>query len=149
MRGTCKNCLKQVEALNHNLNCESCEAPQVSVRSHLTGTEVPGRKDDSGKRDWTLLPLDAMEQVVLVLEHGERKYGRNNWKKLEHLESRYQKALWRHLVALTKGESLDPETKLPHLAHLVCSALFIMQHDIDMMAQLDEDIAAHQAEAAR
>lgn len=134
MRGTCKNCLKQVESLNHNLNCASCEAPEPA-RNHLTAIETPGRKDDSGKRDWTLLPLDAMEQVVLVLEHGERKYGRDNWKKLEGLESRYQKALWRHLVALTKGESLDPETKLPHLAHLVCSALFIMQHEIEEAAR--------------
>lgn len=147
MRGTCKNCLKQVEALNHNLNCASCEAPEP-VRSPLTATETPGRKDDSGKRDWTLLPLGALEQVVLVLEHGARKYGRDNWKKLDNLESRYQKALWRHMVALTKGESLDPETGLPHLAHIVCSALFIMQHGIDMMAQLDDELAAHE-EAAR
>lgn len=158
MHGTCKTCKAVVESLDANLNCAPCgeyPLPQALTRSYgadVSATKVntdPGRKDDSGKRDWTLLPLDAMEQVVLVLEHGERKYGRDNWKKLEHLESRYQKALWRHMVALTKGESLDPETKLPHLAHLVCSALFIMQHDIDMMAQLDEDIAAHQAEAAR
>jgi len=153
MRGTCKNCLKQVESLNHNLNCVSCEAPELAQpRSAVYGTNMkvtkigetpivePGRKDDSGKRDWTLLPFDALEQVVLVLEHGARKYGRDNWKKLDNLEERYKKALMRHSVSVAKGNDLDPETNLPELAHIVCCCLFIMQHDLDRVAQIEENL---------
>lgn len=136
MRGTCKTCKAMVDGLDANLNCPSCGEYPMPARSQTYGTDavvtpVPGRKDDDGKRDWTLLPLDALEQVVKVLEHGARKYGRDNWKKLEDLEARYRKALWRHNVALTRGEKLDPETGLPHLAHIVCSCLFIMQHEME------------------
>lgn len=141
MHGTCKTCKAVVESLDANLNCAPCgeyPLPQALTRSYGADVSMvdtaPGRKDDSGKRDWTLLPLGALEQVVLVLEHGERKYGRNNWKKLDNLEERYIKALWRHLVAATEGESPDPETGLPHLAHIVCSALFIMEHRLQLLA---------------
>jgi len=44
-----------------------------------------GVKYDSGKPDYTLLPLDALEQVVEVLTFGAAKYDRDNWKKVDKL----------------------------------------------------------------
>lgn len=100
-----------------SLKCETCRAP---------GTQ--GRKDDAGKADYTLIPLDALAEVVSVLQFGANKYGPENWRKVE--KARYVKALWRHWVAYCANpEAKDPDTGLSHLAHLVCCAFFIMTLD--------------------
>lgn len=87
-------------------------------------------KHDSGKRPWHLLnPLRPyVELVVDVLDFGAKKYKRDNWMTVEPAE-RYTDALERHLYAYLRGERSDPETGLPHLAHLVCCALFLMWKD--------------------
>lgn len=88
-----------------------------------------GRKFDGGKLDWTLLPVEAIEDVVKVLEFGAQKYGRSNWTKVEDGHRRYLAAAYRHLVAIQKGEQFDPESGLPHAAHAVCCLLFLGYFD--------------------
>jgi hypothetical protein len=92
-----------------------------------------GIKYDDGKRNWMLVPWKALEEVVKVMELGARKYGRFNWQELEEPQRRYGEAAMRHLVAWMKGEKMDPESGLPHLAHLGCNALFLLwfeQYDL-------------------
>lgn len=81
----------------------------------------PGRKDDAGKPDYTLLPWDAVELVERVLAHGAAKYGRENYLGVSF--ERYLAAMGRHWVAVVRGEWLDPESGLPHLAHMTASGL--------------------------
>lgn len=85
-----------------------------------------GRKYDDGKPDWALLPLDAVGVVVRVLSHGAAKYGRYNWQQLADAEERYTAALLRHLEAWRGGERLDPDSGLPHVAHMACNAIFLV-----------------------
>jgi hypothetical protein len=85
-----------------------------------------GRKDDAGKPNWTLLPWKQLRTVVDVLTIGAKKYGDHNWKLVAY--SRYECALMRHVAAVQSGEWLDAETHLPHLAHVVCNALYLMWH---------------------
>lgn len=85
-----------------------------------------GRKYDTGKPDYTLLPWDAVEQIVKVLDFGARKYARDNWKHVAGGNSRYLAAAFRHLAAHTKGEKFDQETGLSHLAHAGCCLLFLL-----------------------
>jgi len=85
-----------------------------------------GRKDDTGKIQWSLLPVEAVESIVRVLMFGAKKYAAWNWVKVADGETRYYDACIRHLVAHKKGESLDPESKLPHLAHAGCCILFLI-----------------------
>lgn len=85
-----------------------------------------GRKFDGGKLDWTLMPFDALEPVVRVLELGAKKYARDNWLHVENSTHRYTKALMRHVVAYVMGEENDPETGEPHLAHAGCCLLFLL-----------------------
>jgi hypothetical protein len=87
---------------------------------------MTGRKYDRGKRDWTLMPWSALEWVVKVLEHGEQKYERDNWQQVDNGRQRYLAAAFRHLIAHTKGERLDEESGLPHLAHACCCLLFLL-----------------------
>lgn len=86
-----------------------------------------GRKFDLGKLRWSLLPWSALKEVVEVLEFGTLKYDENNWQKVE--PRRYLDAAFRHLVAYTNGEKLDPESGKHHLAHAVCCLLFLVWLD--------------------
>lgn len=131
----CARCGQERLILNEAFVCLMCEneirnppLPDYSTEKVAESlvTKGEGRKDDQGKVDWTLLPIDGLREVVLVLEHGERKYGRDNWRQVEHGRIRYLKAAFRHAFAYAKGEQTDPETGLHHLAHLTCCCLFIL-----------------------
>lgn len=86
-----------------------------------------GRKDDGGKAPWHLLPPDALNEIVLVLEFGARKYGDRNWER-GMAWSRPFSALMRHMWAWWRGEDFDPETGYSHLAHAGCCILFLMTY---------------------
>lgn len=86
------------------------------------------------------MPWKALEEVVKVLEFGDRKYtkldangnvverGANNWKKVD--PELYKDALVRHALSYVAGEKVDPDSGLPALAHLICDALFLIWFDL-------------------
>lgn len=84
-----------------------------------------GSKFDSDKDRWDLLPLEPIEQVVKVLTMGAKKYAPNNWQGVEM--ERYVAALFRHIIAWRKGEIVDSESGLHHLAHAITNLVFIME----------------------
>lgn len=85
------------------------------------------RKHDSGKAPLALLPFDSLEPVARVLKFGAEKYGRDNWRNMQPEDrDRLLSAALRHIGAVARGEDDDPETALPHLAHAVCSLLFLL-----------------------
>lgn len=86
-----------------------------------------GIKYDSEKPDYSLIPPNALDDVVKVLTYGAKKYDRENWKKLENLDNRYFAAAQRHLWALKKGETFDSETNIHHAAHAISCLLFIIE----------------------
>jgi len=92
----------------------------------MSNNNNEGRKYDSNKARWDLLPIEQVEKMVQVLTMGSVKYGDNNWQNLESGVERYYAALMRHLVAWRKGEENDPESGLPHLAHCMTNIVFIM-----------------------
>ena len=115
----CANCRAKNEAKNIYM---PADLPDTSVKF------VPdvGVKLDLGKLRWDLLPMELVEEVVKVLTFGANKYSDNNWKKLDNGVERCYAAVQRHLVAWRKGENLDEETGLRHLAHAMCELLFVM-----------------------
>lgn len=82
------------------------------------------RKDH--KPRWELLPLPLMEEIVKVYTFGAEKYAPNTWQHLEDGYNRYKAALFRHIAAYEKGEMLDPESNLPHLAHAAWNAIAML-----------------------
>ena len=90
---------------------------------------VQGRKDDSAKIRYSLLPVGTVNQVVQVLEFGSKKYADNNWQKVENSRTRYYDAAMRHIDAWLNGDLKDAETGLPHLAHAICCLMFLMWFD--------------------
>lgn len=90
-----------------------------------------GRKDDSQKPDLSAIAYHpkALAIIAKVLDYGAERYGRDNYRKVPGLEKRYPAAIIRHLFAHLRGEKLDPESGLPHLAHIACSVLFLLEVD--------------------
>lgn len=86
-------------------------------------------KHDAGKWRFSLLPLNAIKDVIGVLEFGASKYAADNWKTVENARQRYFDASIRHITAWWAGEKYDQESNLPHLAHAVCCLLFLMWFD--------------------
>ncbi|MFM7011480.1 MAG: dATP/dGTP diphosphohydrolase domain-containing protein [Betaproteobacteria bacterium] len=88
--------------------------------------EQLGRKYDTGKLDYTLVPFEGLDEIVKVLMFGARKYARDNWRYVPEAKQRYAAAAFRHMTAFNKGEQVDPETGISHLAHVGCCILFML-----------------------
>ena len=86
-------------------------------------------KFDDDKVDWMILPYDALEEIVKVMEFGAKKYARGNFASGEGLEyTRVLNSLMRHILAFSRGEDLDPETGISHMAHAGCNILFLLHY---------------------
>lgn len=73
----------------------------------------------------------AVEKLLgWVLTFGAKKYGPENWKKLENLATRYYAACRRHLLDWADGEELDKESGLPHLIHAMACLHFVLWNEL-------------------
>ena len=88
-----------------------------------------GRKYDKDKNPLELLPVDALEHVGWILQHGAKKYEPRNWEKGMAWGRLYGAAL-RHLFAFWRHEDIDEETELGHLAHAACCILFLLSYQL-------------------
>lgn len=79
-----------------------------------------GARYNTGKADYSLIPLSTLEDEARVWMYGQQKYAAWNWAKGMAWSVPLACAL-RHLSAWQKGEELDPESGLPHLAHVMCN----------------------------
>ena len=104
------------------------EKPSTCVPSEFAKNELKlATKFDEGKRDWSLLPLDSMEEIVKVLEFGANKYAAHNCSSNGGFKyTRVINATLRHIFAFMRGQDNDPETGISHLAHAGCNILFIL-----------------------
>lgn len=78
---------------------------------------------NKGKLKWSLIHWKSLEPMVRVLEFGCRKYSPHNWKKGLNKEEILE-SMMRHLTALLDGEENDPESKISHMGHIMCNAMF-------------------------
>lgn len=91
--------------------------------------ESEGRKDDTNKLPWHLLPADAVDEILWVLQYGADKYAARNWEKGMNW-SRPFSALMRHMWAWWRREPCDNETGISHLAHAGCCILFLLAYEL-------------------
>lgn len=90
-----------------------------------------GLRFNSGKLPYHLLPDDAIQEVVRVLQKGAEKYAERNWQNGLKWDSECASSLQRHLAAWKLGEDNDAESGLPHMAHVATNALFLLHFAIN------------------
>ena len=83
-------------------------------------------KFDGDKPMYNLLPPTAVDMMAQVLTFGAKKYKPNSWQTVDNGLERYRAAALRHIFAIQAGEMYDPESGLPHAAHVMCCAAFIL-----------------------
>lgn len=79
-----------------------------------------GARYNGGKADISLIPLCTLEDEAKVWMYGKQKYAAWNWAKGMDWSVPFACAM-RHLAAWQRGEELDAESGLPHLAHAMCN----------------------------
>ncbi len=84
-------------------------------------------KADSNKPRVDLIDAEWLEGIGYVLKFGADKYADHNWRRGFKF-SRLIAACFRHLLAIMRGEDVDPESGLPHVHHLSCSVMFLAWH---------------------
>lgn len=80
-----------------------------------------------GKDRWSLLPVDAITEVVRAMETGASKHGAHDWERGLPW-SVYFDAAQRHLWAFQGGETADRDSGLHPLAHAAASLLILLAH---------------------
>lgn len=102
-----------------------------------------GSRYNKGKLKWSLVSWKALEPMVRVLMFGAEKYDDHNWKKgLKWTEC--SESLLRHMTAFLEGEDNDPESKISHVGHILCNAMFLsymflFRKDLDDRYKEDEN----------
>jgi hypothetical protein len=104
--------------------------------SRVTPITNVGAKHDAGKDQWDLLLVmlgAETHDVVRGLMHGAEKYKEDpedpNYRKVRNPRRRFGNALVRHAFRWLRGEKIDSDSGIPHLALVVVNALFLMWHD--------------------
>lgn len=92
-------------------------------------------KNDEGKPDFTLIPQVALQCVAKVFTLGAKKYSPYNWKNSvpgeRDRKTRLIASVLRHVNAHLRGEVLDDESGLPHLAHAASTILMVLELQLE------------------
>jgi hypothetical protein len=87
-----------------------------------------------------------LEDAARVFDYGRRKYAAWNWIKGQAWSIPIGSAM-RHLLAIQRGEELDPESGLPHAGHAACNVIMLLWY-IDHYPEGDDRVPAERVAAA-
>lgn len=92
----------------------------------------------------SLTPPIAQIEAAKVLTFGATKYSPWNWRKgLSFME--IVDSLERHLAAWKMGEDTDADSKLTHVGHIVCNAMFLAEMALTRPDLDDRPVAEYAA----
>ena len=106
---------------------EGHHAPAESTVLKRERKDEPGKRYDAGKLRFDLLPSEWETALAEVLTKGAQKYHDHNWRAGMSF-SRCYAAVRRHLAAFWRGEGVDQESGLNHLAHAAWGCLAILTY---------------------
>lgn len=89
------------------------------------------KKDKIGKLEMDRLVefYPALEDLVRVIQFGSEKYEPLSWKKVDPAD--FRGAMMRHTMKYLKGEEVDEESGIHHLAHAAWNCLAILTLEIE------------------
>lgn len=124
---------KNVCQLSRNIfDCIDSQARITKIKNS-EGANTPSGEFKNDRLDdklrWELLPMEEVEDVVKVFHYGAKKYAPDSWKNVPDGFERYRAALMRHMMAYLKGERIDPESGLQHLAQVTWNAIAMLYYD--------------------
>jgi hypothetical protein len=91
----------------------------------IDGVGYKQSMDDPKKLPLSLVPPELVEQAARVMAFGARKYARGQWMRGMGFSSPTD-ALKRHIQAWERGEDVDADSGLPHLAHAAACISFLL-----------------------
>jgi hypothetical protein len=95
-----------------------------------------GKRNDSGKTRYDLIPTHLLKSTADVFEFGAKKYSSWNW--CAGMQwSKVIGCMKRHMAAIERGEDIDAESGLPHTGHLMCN-LLMLEHYRENYQQGDD-----------
>jgi hypothetical protein len=103
-----------------------------------------GRKDDSGKLRYDLIPPRSLEALAHVYTIGAKKYAARNWEK-GITWGRVFAAMMRHSWAWWRGEKFDPVDGQHHLASVAWCAFALMEYEFTH-EELDDRPYSHEGD---
>ena len=96
-------------------------------------------KDKIGRKKPSLsvCPTRPIMDMAAVMRHGAAKYGPFNWRTERISHTVYTNAAIRHIFALMDGEDIDPDSGLPHEAHIMAGMSIML--DGKQTGNIDDD----------
>lgn len=92
----------------------------------------PATRYDEGKTPFadfdTYFDPGFAAEIGRAFEYGARKYGKDNWQKGMSW-SRCLNSARRHILHFWRGEKNDRESGIHHLAHAICSLMFLFVYE--------------------
>lgn len=101
--------------------------------------EEPALRYDNGKLRYDLIPVDALEELVLIYTRALSKYPERNWEKGMSW-SRCFGSLMRHSWAFWRGEERDSETNCHHMAMAAWNAMALVSYSLRKVGKDDRSI---------
>ena len=134
-------CLAKVDG--KTVKCDICklewemgdltaECPRANTEASSSGAypdDNPKTIYGEAKPKLSDTPPIGIRELGKVHSMGAEKYGRFNWREHSVSASVYYDAAWRHLSAWFEGENTDPESGLPHLAHVMACMNILLDAD--------------------
>lgn len=111
--------------------CLDCGMVYYKKHTCWKGSQLTeGTKHDTSleKTPWQYFPWDAAEATMMVLQFGAHKYDWRNWEKGMAWGRLFRAAFTHGIKWFFWREDVDPETGLPHLAHMSCCVLFMLSY---------------------
>jgi hypothetical protein len=86
-------------------------------------------KQIEGKVRYDLIPAESMELFARAMEYGARQHVQDDWREGKGMPwSWLLGAVLRHTWAVLRGEDLDRDSRLPHMAHVMASAAMLLYY---------------------
>lgn len=115
-----ENSINFIHNSHHSNEAEEKIIPKFS--EHSSGAQ----REKLNSPRYDLMPARLVNDYYgSVAEHGLNKYAPRNWEK-GLPQSQIAASLQRHLWAYMEGENLDPDSKLPHVGHILWNAVALL-----------------------